>query len=179
MHVHQFKLTVGFLILSVWLSACSPQQGTAIPTLGATPTPPFAPSETLLPTLLPTGTVAAPDPNLRSFEGIWIVDFHQVTHTGAQTSDIHGSQVSFYLQRQGDHVTGALVGREPFGVIRGSVDAAGVFRGTLTWSDDVEWESLTMRFSTAGTSLVGTAVREVSPGEWEFFILYLQPSQYQ
>jgi hypothetical protein len=160
MHAKQRNFIVCLLLLSISISACGLRKPSAMPQL--------APAET--DTVSNTGEM--------TFEGHWKADFHLVINTLTQETDLQSMNVLFYIQQQGDRVTGSIIGREPFGDLSGLVDETGVFRGTLQLDDDVKWESLTMRYSPDGTSLVGSAVLQVSPDEWEFYIIDLQPSEY-
>ncbi len=131
-------------------------------------------------TLISACTPSSPVPTLASasepFEGRWTAAFTLEENTRLQEKNVKWLVFNLQLQQQGDNVIGALQGQDVdvTGIVNGTVDDQGVFRGSmrLSW-DDHDWDSLMLSLSPDGASGSGTAIFRAAPDESHFYSINL------
>ncbi len=183
------KTIIYILALSLCISACGPGQAFG-PKLGSTPAITLTPMSTFSPTAaamvtdipIPTPIPAAGQAiGGGKFDGLWRAAFTLQINTRLLQERPHAWYTFLFdLQQQGSNVTGTIISfdNSVSGTLRGTVDKAGVFHGTMRLSWDThDWETLSMRIFPAGTYGVGTAIFPAALNEFHFYTIELLPAQ--
>ncbi len=112
------------------------------------------------------------------FDGLWTAAFMLEMNTGSAQTSTPWFTFILDLQQEGEDVIGTIraEGVDVTGVVRGTVDKAGVLHGTMRLSsNDHDWESLTLSLLPDRVLGTGTAIFKAAPNEIHLYSINLLP----